>query len=1041
MLYQIISSAEQHSNVETLPFRAIFAAYDKVLAQHGINPIHDQIYLRFLFRLGDRKQPGHSLYECFEAVLEECGIRIEIDSNDDRVPELTVDVDLAKIEEAETHESAIAWAATSTPRRPRRASFEAFYDAAEDSIRPIQPFARSQAPTLLSQANGFSAPVQRPSTRATTRSTEKTQKWRLHDRSIGAPANGESLIAKDLAIGSCTLHPSSARKNTKTPIGKTSPASRYGQYKPSSSAETSPKVSAPNGDNVQLQEAYQPMYSVDRDALLYQPSETQLIRDVDTFQQFSIRRVARATLQKWCASAFQAKVQHQSMRQEANSHDLETLLRQGFQQWRTIFHEKMKAVETRRFFEKLERKASKARDLYLLTKAFTHWAQSASDHVDRTSVVRRNLLGLKYFNAWYEITIVNELKVRQYQLSRYLQIWRRNYTRTQTSESQAVIMYSECLVKAAYWRWFWTFCEKRAPEWRAGKLKKNIFSQWASRQQGLSRKHQLVTDLRRETIARWSFSKWAKSSRTTRMRLLEVFLVNRQKCLGHALGVWKMHWQHRPRAQQISNMVDWRVAGTTFATIITRHRVGRQARIVNRMRIMRNAWTDWNDALRQIYLVKMIDDRIVTEQLYRWALAQRCGLAHRSCERRLKHRVLHKLATVFSERKDQREMAFRRVCEIVNSNMLRLIISHWNSQIMATRRRQQLALEYHAPRIAQEALQAWSARAVHLQSLSRDAGKAAFYLPASKTFKRWQSATIESKRGKRRTVYIQVRKDLKMRLAARILRQWQDLTNERSQFYEHAQLSDQGRLLRCGAILFDQWRARTEFVEMHNEKATQHYTMTVAGQYLQHWFDRCRAQWRMEDLAGLNDAMRVSNISFGWLHRLRLRAIEVQGREANAQSLRRFYEKRHCQGMLRRWREMAAKKPHRRRREPSPVNSILRDMSSGANPSSLINPRHADRSLGSHPVFDPGEFLATIEANTSAQPLSFLSTPSKRATRARELVGMSETPAGTPFRARLKSSLATTPYSQRPRELGKSTNLRSNAFGAIFENSPRTPGA
>ena len=863
----------------------------------------------------------------------------------------------------------------------------------------------------------------------------------MHHRPIGVQANGKSLTAKDSTFGSHSRHPSSATKNIKTSIGKTSPERRYGQHKPSPSAENLAQVSALNGDNVQFQEAYQPLYTADRDALLYRPSETQLIRDVDTFRYFSIRRVARAMLQKWGAFAFQAKVQHQSMRQEANSHDLEILLRQGFQQWRTIFLEKRKAIDTRRFYENLERKASKARDLYLLTKAFTHWAQSASDHVDRTSEVRRHLLGLRYFNAWYEVTIVNEWKVRQYQMSKYLRQWRLNYTRAQTSESRAVTMYSECLVKAAYWRWFWTFCEKRAPEWRASKLKKNIFLQWASRQQHLSHKHQLVTDLRRETIASWSFSKWAKSSSAVQMRFLEVSLVNRQTCLGHALGLWKLHWQHRPRAQQISNMVDWRVAGTTFATIMKHYRVGCQAQIVNRMRIMRNAWTDWNDALRQIYLVKRIDDRIVTEQLYRWALAQRCGLAYRSREKRLKHRVLYRLATVFSKRKDQREISFRRVCEIVDGNLLRLIILHWKSQIMATRQKQRLASEFHAPRIAQEALQAWSAKAVHLQCLSKDAGRAAFYLPASKTFKRWQLATVESKRNKRRAVYIQIRKDSKMRLAAGILRQWQDLTNERLQSYKHARSSDQMRLLRCGAILFDQWRARTELVEMHDEKATQHYAMTVAGQYLQHWSDRSRAQWRMEDLAHLNDAMRVSNISFGWLHRLRLRAIEVQGREANAQSLRRFHEKRHCQGILRRWREVAAKKLHRTQREPSPMDSSLRDMSFGAHPSSPIASRQAERSLGSHPVFDPDEFLATIEANTSAQPLSFLSTPSKRATRAKELVGMSTTPAGTPFRSRLKSSLAKTPYSQRHGELGKSTNLRSSAFGAILENSPRTPGA
>lgn len=1009
-----------------------------MLAQHRINPKHDQICFRFLFKLGSRKRPGHSLYECFEAQLEECGIRIEFDSNEGRAQDVATDVDGIRDKEAEIYGTATAWAGTFASRRPRRASFESFYDIVEDSIRPIEPLARSQAPTSLSQVNGISVPEQRPATRASTRPTEKTQIQRMRYLPVTAQTSGGRLTAEEFASGSNSLHLTSVtKKHTKPLIERPSATSQSRQRMLSSLAAAPHEPGASDGDSVPPPIGYQAPFTINPDALLSRPSETQLIRDIDIFQHYSIRLVARASLQNWCGLAFRAKSEHESMQQQANHHDLQTLLRQGLQQWRTSFHRKRKQMETKRFFENLEQRASRARDLYLLTKAFTHWAQSSYDQIQQISVVRRHLLGLKYFNAWYEVTIVNELKVRQYQLSKYLQVWKQSYARVTTFNSQADVWYCESLVKDAYWRWFWTFCERRAPAWRVGKLKKNLFMQWALKQQHVTRKNQLINGLRRGTITRFSFMRWLESVRAMQLSSQEALSFRHRKCLSYALETWKLHRQHIPRAQQISNMVDWRVAGTTFATIMTRYRAGRQAEFVDRLRVMRNAWTGWNDALRHEYLVKRIDDRILTEQLYRWALAQRCGLQYRSCERRLKRQVMSKLATAFFERRQQRDVAFQTLKMIIGNNLAKLALSRWKSEMAAICQRNQLAFQFYAPRISQEVLQAWSIKAGHLRRLNGEAERAAFYIPANKYFKCWQSAAVESKGLKRRNGYIEVRKSLKMKLATRILHQWQDLTTKQSQSYEQACLSENEMLLRFGAGLFDQWRARTNLVERNGEQASQHYAIMVARQYLQHWSDRLRAQWRMEDLARLNDEMRMSNIALTWLHKLHLRAIEMRGREGNAQSLKRFYEKRRSQSILRRWRQNAAKK-----RGPIPESPSLRDTSFDIDLRPAITPFRMKGSRDFNQGLDPRDLVSTVESNISTASVSeYLSTPSKRAMRAKELVGMSTTPAGTPFRSRLRYSAASGPHSQRVRELGRSTNVGSGTFGVIFEASPRTPGA
>ena len=1025
-----------------MPFRAIFAAYDKVLAQHGINPDRDQVYLRFLFRLGDKKRPGESLYSCFEALLGDSGIRIEIDYNEDRTQDVSTRLEDVEGIEPSSPGAATALAKAPTPRRSRRASFESFYDANEDSIRPIGLLSKLQAPTSPSQIDGSIVPAQRPSTRATTRPTEKTQKQPYHHPSIAAWADTERLTAKQFA-SSFPIHnpfPPVDHKQASTQAPANAVLST--QRRLSSPAKVPTTAFTSSNDHVHQPEGDEFAYTVNRNSLFYRPSETQLIRDVDTFQYYRTRHIARAVLQKWGALAYRSRKYNENMERRATVYDLGALLRQGFQQWLARLRQKRKAIETKRFFGNLERRASKARDLYLLTKAFTHWAQITSDHVLRTSTVRRHLLGLKYFNAWYEITVVNDMKVRQHKLAKCLRKWKQSHARTWESGSRAMVLYNESLVKFVYWRWFWAFCERRAPQWRATRLKRRIFLQWASEQQNQLRKRQLVYDVRTEKIAHWSFLKWLESTRAMRLRLEQAQTFSRQNRLGRALSAWKLRYKYAPTVRKVANMVDWRMAGTIFAVIVTRYRTGRQAEVVNRLRVMRKAWTSWNDALRQDYLMKKINDRILIEQLYRWALAQRYGLAHRVRERRLKKRFLSKLIIALSERSQRRDGACQKLESVVRQNCLKMVLSHWQSQMAVSQQRKTLAFQFHAPRIAQEVLQKWSIENVHVQKLQTEAEKAARYFTATKFIKIWHTALVESRRQRRREGYIQVRRKIKMELAGRILRQWQDLTIVRLQNKEQALAFNQTRLLEFASTLFDTWRSRSNSAYSHDNQASQHYAVTLAARHLQQWSDQCRQNIRMNELARLNDDMRMSGIAFNWLHKLRLRAIEVRGREAKAQSLRIFYEKRRIHGLLRRWQDSTVREGHGTTQKPTPAKSRPLDMSFNDDRAAESTPIRTRGPTLFAKGFDPSDWTHASEGNQRMTPQpGYPNTPAKRAAWVKSQMAVSTTPAGTPFQQRIRAYMSTGPRSQRRTELGRASNLRESGFGAILEASPRTPGA
>ncbi|KAI9809657.1 MAG: hypothetical protein M1825_000089 [Sarcosagium campestre] len=81
ILHQIITRAESLPQVDELPYRTLFAAYDTVLREKDIDPDRDTVLFRTLLRLGGVNAEG-SLYEKFEVLLGDYGIHIELGDSD-----------------------------------------------------------------------------------------------------------------------------------------------------------------------------------------------------------------------------------------------------------------------------------------------------------------------------------------------------------------------------------------------------------------------------------------------------------------------------------------------------------------------------------------------------------------------------------------------------------------------------------------------------------------------------------------------------------------------------------------------------------------------------------------------------------------------------------------------------------------------------------------------------------------------------------------------------------------------------------------------
>lgn len=993
-----------------------------------MDPNHDRVYLRFLFRLGKKKLPAQSLFESFESLLEELGIELEFTTGEDGIQDITRNFDTEERADPETDMQSNQ---PKTPPKPaRRASFHSYTETPKSGATRARAHSRDssfQSPRL----SPIPSHRDRPATRAGTRPSERT------DRQIQAPhppailSGLGGLTTKDYAS---RLRDLEKRNRSLTRLGNfddpTGPNSTLkilaNEIHTVNTNEGSMIINLEQSENQPTNISAQLPFVLDQRERLYRPSETQLLRDAETFQHYRCNALARDIIRKWCSAALQAENDHKKMEFAAIKYDTSILLHQAFEQWQLKFHGRRQIAEKKKLLTSLEHQTRRRRDLFLLVKAFTHWAQRTHEEVLRTSAARQHILRLRYFNAWRIVTAVNEKKVRHPALRKFYGVWKQRCTKNQTIEVNAACIYEDNLLKNIYWRWFWTLCEKKAPQWRAAQLKAKYFYLWVERVRQIEQRESQLSTRLNERTKQIVFMQWLKKTRLAISCSQIAVSSNNRRLTARSLLEWKLGWLHAPIARELSNMVDWRIASTAFTTLIKRCRSERQAESVDRLRIIRNAWTRWNDRLRWQAVAQQIGDRFMHESLYKWVIAARFSQQYRLHERRLKRRSLLQIMRRISEVRAQIQISCQVILQKRNHKALKLTFEMWTRRLGASRQNNQKALEFYTPRITYEALQLWQTRSDHIRKLNSWVAKSEFYFLATKFLKRWRSALISSKRKKRRDAYAKLRRKLKMDLASEVVSRWRSLTIQVLKVDKEAQLIYQNRLLQFGGRLIEIWRNRWLDAVDQNKTADSFYLRKVAERYLRIWQEKLWYHHELEEEAERYAELQTRRYAVGWLRKIRFQMIELQGHPQKAISLRELYKKRYIQNLLKRWRSKTAIK----RGYPQP------DMTLSARSTRFT--LRTEEDIVSHAEnwtdFEEGLDLGDPEFTSTPMP-SHLTTPSKRLATTKAFAKGSTTPAGTPLQLRLRAQPKPGPRVWRKGGLGTSTTFR-----AIIENEPKTPG-
>jgi protein SFI1 len=991
--------------------------------------------MHFLFKMGTGGLANQSLFDKFENILQRMGIVL---SFDDTASEEIGRYALPPIQEVQGEPQftdRIGEDTTQRSQRKRRASFNSMYDVNDDTTQRYgnRPSSRSSMSRLDPGKPDFME-------------TDDESRNEQAQQDPATLLDKNQLLAQFLEMGRRLmggLDPTRGEPQlpSNNPPAQTAANEHLGSYPRSVSRSDSDIMRQTDGNQFpQNEKNFNPEDMVVFDDMNPKPSLSDMLRDASSFSTYRRRVTARNIISYWLDQAVRLQQRNQEMEAVAIHQDRATLLRQALDLWQAELEKKRQTSRTKRFFRHLENRAAKARDLYLMTKAFSHWAQLTSDEVSEASVAREHILSIKYFNAWREITAVNGMKAQRFAVQKPLDGWRRKIQQIRELNDRAIITHEYnlkrkflVLLRSNF------YFEHRAPEWSDFRLMKGSFLAWIRALRTQREREADIDQSNRQELLHAALKTWSYRLRSVNAAQVDAETSHRNKLLGEQVEVWSAQTRLQPAAIQTATRIDTRVLKITLTQWRLRNESMQQAKEADRLRVLRNAWTTWNDHLRCYALKERIDERLKKEAIYRWVLAERYRLAQRIRDQRIQREAFAQF--IFTVRDTSKELLRRekQYTRRYNEDLARSALECWRNKFAVQRQREYAAMEFYVPRIEQEAITIWSSRHQHLQNLDKWSRDARFYFVTTKFVKLWHNAALDASKKRRQEAYVKIRRKVKMNIAASALRVWYDKSRRMMNLHNQANELHQTKLLINSTELISRWRDKTAKVIQDTQDAEVYYHRQLAYHQLTRWMDEYETCRGMEDQADGMNLIRVSGVASAQLRKLSLRIFQIRSSAEMAESLHDRILRKHHRIMLRHWNaKLRAQRIEQEAYVPTGIDIVTHEPNT---PGTAMIPESADDTLNMSELGSLPDFR--LASTTPTATPGYLASPSRRAARARMLAQMSTTPATplfTPFASRLRAALDGDKYGSENKSRSRRGSMATMVRFAIEEPESPTEG-
>lgn len=979
---------------ERVPTSALFTAYYALLPNVGIDADHDSRYARILFKIGGTRSPG-SLFEKFETVLSQMGIDLEfIQEFDEDVQEHVahkhMDESLSLQIESSPQDKAVLRPHGGRQRRNSEGSVRntGKYSSTLQDDRSLFQSAHEQSGSGITSAT-------RPISASFTDGIADHDIYEIGQgiQDLGQTRDVRQRLTPDdpdygLLFRSGLSHESMRIRHQSPPLSEydSKTTSTWHGSNEEDAALASLAQTAPTSKAADSEMDFVPVTNHYPEALIDKKASL-----VDKYRANNLLKYA---LTQWRKSTVRIQEDGQNLELLATHQDKQVLVRQAFDSWQSKVRTGQQAIETESFFAHLELRADRARDYMILSKAYLHWAASAYDESLRTSVARRHILRMRYFEAWRGLTAINELKVRRQVLRKFFTVWYNRYNFNSADATNVLAIFEGNLAYRVFSIWLRMLQQREAVAWCARRIKHENFTNWTRATYHVELNKALALHHGHRKVKTTALRAWIAENLKYGRNRVEAN-EHRKYTVGYKiLRQFGLEYSLSSPAHRLNALVALRLKRNIVAIWLERARQERLATVIDHTKIKREAWVSWNNKFRCCIINAHKDRRLLRQGFRAWMLLERATLSDRLLNRRLAQNSLHLMLTKSQVLVHNDTGSLYIINKFARKNLSTKALLAWHVQSQLRAQQQIAAFDFNSPRLLRDCLARWMASTKQNMQMLKWARDGEFYFLASKTLKLWKDATIKSKREKRRTAYVDVRRKNKSNLATSIILLWRRRTDVVVDIDRLAADSIHNKTMVFGASTVTRWRSCVKDIR-------ELESMSKDTQIKKH-LDKLRTSFSArQDLEGEAAAVfSEQNLSLGiklWTRA----ALHLRASKHFYSELRQKYSRKTVRKIFLHWRQRTS--------DNMSLSALERQsMAFGYNKATLGPTERAEG--WSEFEVDPG-FNEWARKSDNDSPASiipgYLSTPSRRISRARAFGGLpSTTPVAllsTPFEKQLRA--------------------------------------
>ncbi|KAK3372887.1 Sfi1 spindle body protein-domain-containing protein [Lasiosphaeria ovina] len=429
------------------------------------------------------------------------------------------------------------------------------------------------------------------------------------------------------------------------------------------------------------------------------------------------------------------------------------------------------------YVERMEKRAHRVYEIFMIRVALLHWQEQALEEVDRTAVARRHLVRKRAFDSWRAQHIQDETKIKNFVLINALQKWGQVALHHEVREQVAIRQYEQHLAKNALQRTWEVYKGRVADGFRDYRLKEDCLNTWSTKAGEAQDEYGVAVALDERLVLDEAFAIWGEETEDLQDRTYDCTVQKLVQDCQRTLSHWREQARLARLLKQYSAGQDNNSKRNVLQVWQSASLAARRDTELANAQFLKPFIVKWRCETNLVRFIDRAEQQTKAAVLEHWALEERLAWYKRHSETQTKRQTLQSVLESSRQARSTRVKSQHEADYVVEYYMQAEALATWLSETEAMERHQRNADLVSLYRTTNPCLGFWRERCKEKVARDvvyrREALRNSRRCTVSNVLDTWPDIAQSARRDRMMRTLRQFRRSYKVNLAQTCLDKWQ----------------------------------------------------------------------------------------------------------------------------------------------------------------------------------------------------------------------------------------------------------------------------